>query len=175
MDKNLMKKSSSTTPADSADTYYSSAAHSAKMKTYVHFMQAAHAGDIKTSREVATDDITWDLNAGGEVPNGLPWIGLFKGEKEITQMIQSMKGIAVLSRHYYYLAETETQLIAVGKDTIKMWDMVIPNIAWSFVITFRDDKIAYIQSMEDSARVLIAYQAYKTNQAIEAWSDQKDQ
>src|SRR5690242_3646483 len=75
-----------TTPADSADTYFSSAAHSAKMQTYVHFMQAAHAGDVKTANEVATDDITWDLNAGGQVPDGLPWIGLFKGTKEITQM-----------------------------------------------------------------------------------------
>lgn len=145
------------------------------MKTYVHFMQAAHAGDAKTASEVATDDITWDLNAGGQVPDGLPWIGSFKGQKQIFQMIDSMKGIEVLSRHYYYISENKTQLIAMGKDTIKMWGVVIPNIAWAFVITFRGDKIAYIQSMEDSARVLVAYQANKTNQAITSWSAQKSQ
>jgi hypothetical protein len=166
----------STLPARQTPTsiYYSASpeSHSAKMNAYIHFMHAVHDGDAKTANEVATDDITWDLNAGSETPNGLPWIGLFKGKKEIFQAAQSINRLEleVLSRQYYLILETKTQLIMVAKDTIKLKGMVIPNIGFANVITFRGDKIAYIKSVEDSARVLTAYQAYQAGKAVEAWS-----
>jgi hypothetical protein len=154
--------------------YYSASpeSHSAKMNAYIHFMHAVHDGDAKTANEVATDDITWDLNAGSETPNGLPWIGLFKGKKEIFQAAQSINQLEleVLSRKYYLILETKTQLIMVAKDTIKLKGMVIPNIGFANVITFRGDKISYIESVEDSARVLTAYQTYQAGKAIESWS-----
>lgn len=154
--------------------YYSTSpeSHSAKMDTYIHFMHAVHDGDAKTANEVATDDITWDLNAGSQTPNGLPWIGLFTGKKAIFQAAQSINQLEleVLSRQYYLILETKTQLIMVAKDNIKLKGMVIPNVGFANVITFRGNKIAYIKSIEDSARVLTAYQAYQVRKAVEAWS-----
>lgn len=164
----------SAAPVSSAAAYYSASpeSHSAKMNTYIHFMKAAHDGDAKTANEVATDDITWDLNAGSEVANGLPWNGIFKGKKAIFQMVQPMKELEleVLSRKYYLILETKTQLIMVATDTIKLKGMVIPNVSFANVITFRGDKIAYIKSVEDGTRVLVAYQAYQAGQAVKAWS-----
>lgn len=158
----------------STSVYYSAfpGSHSAKMNTYIHFMHAVHDGDAKTASEVATDDITWDLNAGSETPNGLPWIGLFKGKKEIFQAAELINQLEleVLSRQYSLILETKTQLIMVAKDTIKLKGMVIPNVGFANVITFRGDKIAYIKSVEDSSRVLTAYQAYQASKAVEAWS-----
>lgn len=164
-----MKKSVTSTAV-----YYSSSpkSQSAKMNTYIHFMHAAHDGDAKAANEVTTTDITWDFMPGSEVANGLPWIGLFKGKKAIFKMVQPMKELEleVLSRKYDFLLETETQLIMMVTDTIKLKGMVIPNVSGVNVITFRGDKIAYIKSVEDGTRVLTAYQAYKAMQAVKDWS-----
>lgn len=167
-------KKAETSSSTSTDVYYSTSpeSQSAKMQTYIHFMKAAHDGDAEIANEVTTDDITWDFMPGSEVANGLPWIGLFKGKKAIFEMVQPMKELEleVLSRKYDFLLETETQLIMMVTDTIKLKGMVLPNVSGVNVITFHGDKIAYIKSVEDGTRVLIAYQAYQANQAIKAWS-----
>lgn len=144
--------------------------HSPKMEAYIQFMHAAHAGDAEMANQVATDDVTWDINAGSEVPNGLPWIGLFEGKKAIIEAASLMKGLEVLSREYYLVLEQEDQLIIFAKDTVKCWGMVIPDIGFSNVITFRGNKIAYIKTIEDSARFLVSYQAHQMRQSIEDWS-----
>ena len=131
------------TPSD-LNAYYSSSpeSHSAKMDAYIQFMHAAHAGNAEMANKVATNDITWDIDAGSEVPNGLPWIGLFKGKEAIMRAAESMKGLEVLSREYYLILEQETQLIIFAKDTVKFKEMIIPNISFANVITFCGDKIA---------------------------------
>ncbi|MSP53862.1 MAG: hypothetical protein EXR81_06415 [Gammaproteobacteria bacterium] len=155
------------------NAYYSASpeSRSAKMEAYIQFMHAAHAGDAEMANKVGTDDITWDINAGSEVPNGLPWIGLFKGKAAIIKAADSMKGLEVLSREYYLILEQETQLIIFAKDTVKCWGMIIPNINFSNAITFRGDKIAYIKTVEDSSRFLVAYQTHQAAQAIKDWSN----
>lgn len=148
-------------------------AHSAKMKAYIQFFVAAEAGDVQTMNQLSTRDITWDFNAGSEVANGIPWIGLFKGQDAVRAVSQKIKNfrIEVLTRDYYLISETESQLIIFAKDTIRLFDrIVVPNINFANVITFKDDKIATIKTVEDNARLLKAYELYQAEQAVKAWS-----
>lgn len=153
--------------------YYSSPeSHSQKMKTYISFFVAAEEGDTKTMSNLSTEDITWDFNAGSKIVNGLPWVGLFKGQKAILEVSQKIKPfkIEVLSREYYLISETEGQLIIFAKDDIKIFDSIlIPNINFANVITFQNNKISYIKTVEDNSRLTKAYEIYQEDQAIKAW------
>lgn len=109
----------------------------------------AEAGDTKTMNELATDDVVLDFDSGSEVEGGLPWIGLFKGKKDIAEVAQKIKAmkIKVLSRDYYLISETNNQLIVAAKDNIIFLDkIIVPNINFVNIITFRDDEIAYMMS-----------------------------
>lgn len=163
-------------PANSSTAaYYSSSpsSHSAKMNAYIHFFVAAEAGDTQAMDKLATDDITWDFDAGSEIAHGLPWIGLFKGKKAIIEVSQKIKNfkIKVLSRKYYLISENESQLIVVAKDNVKIFDsIIVPNINFANVVTFQGGKIVSIKTVEDNARLSKAYEAYQATQAVKAWS-----
>lgn len=152
---------------DEFAAYYSSpASHSPKMETYIQFFIAAEAGNDEKIDLLATDDITWDFNSGSEIPNGLPWIGIFKGKKEIYQIAKAIKvvNIQVLSRQYYLIQESESQLIVAAKDDIKIMDKVeITNINFVNIITFKNNKIQYIKTVEDNSKLLPAYQKLINN------------
>lgn len=152
-------------PEDEFAAYYSSpASHSPKMKAYIQFFIAAEAGDDAIIDTLATEDIIWNFNAGSEVAGGLPWIGEFKGKKEIYAIAKKIKSvnIQVLSREYYLIQENESQLIVAARDDITIMDQVkVTNINFVNIITFKANKIQHIRTVEDNSKLLLAYQKLK--------------